>query len=343
MVNSFLLYKEACACKSKSSLNISYYQPSYQQKDDLKKYYIQIITTMFYELITKNTSPLLSDAPINYDNLIILRGLNSAFNSELDKCENIYNDYKNQIFTGKSLSSNYVSEWNNELQKLNENMEVFLSTSKKSKSQDTTPSKISQQPPEKNIPKAYEAKYTSDLNKIAETKTLSDNKLNEEIQQLQLLLQDELQTVQNSLKQISDIRDNIDYNAMQEPINQLLQLFDIMNDILKYHPNKEDQNGYQNLADSCNDFLAYIMQSLSMLGVTIINETEVMFDPAKHKSVSREIQPTRQSKISKILRIGFIYKDKVIEKAEVEITNPAISSTSSGFSSRNMQGFGGRF
>ena len=125
-------------------------------------------------------------------------------------------------------------------------------------------------------------------------------------------------TLQEELKQIAELRDAIDYNAMREPINQLLQLFAFVRELLEYHPESDAESGYRNLLEACGDLLGYIEQSLAMLGVDVIKASDVPIDPAKH-SVKSGGRPTRQSIVKKVIKPGFVYKGKTLEKAEVEI------------------------
>ena len=149
------------------------------------------------------------------------------------------------------------------------------------------------------------------MNQLAENRRANDSAISEQIQALQVSLQDEL-------KQIMAIREGIDYNLTQEAINQFISLFTLLSETLIYHPNNENKDSYTNLVESCEDFLENIKQSLAMLGVAIINDVGKPFDPEKHKTV-RGVQPTRMATISKVVKIGFAYKNKVLEKAEVEL------------------------
>ena len=121
--------------------------------------------------------------------------------------------------------------------------------------------------------------------------------------------------MQNSLKQIADIRDDLDFRTMKEPINQLIQLYEKLNDTLKRHP---QENGYDKLIKRCNSFLKYLIQSLEMLGVEIINNTGEIFNPDKNKT-SNDENFSPNSIVTKINKAGFIYKGQIIAKAEVEI------------------------
>jgi molecular chaperone GrpE (heat shock protein) len=308
---------------------------SYNTSTDLELYYIRIVSAMFYELMTKRTSGLLSmlcsfkdfhietvnfnvtyknHNRITYDLLPLMEGLNTAITKSLNECSLVYSKYSTLIFQGKEFvkATDYVAALTAEIRTLDDNIGLILSPSQKCTDEPSKKIKQSESPkaPE-TILRTHDPKLTDKLNRLAVDRQANDAAMSEQIQQLQVSLQDEL-------KQIMSIREGIDYSINQEAIKQLLSLFDLVNETLQYHPNDESSGNYHNLIESCEDFLENIKQSLAMLGVTIINDIDGIFDPEMHRAV-RGAQPTRSAIITKIIKIGFAYKDKVLEKAEVEL------------------------
>lgn len=349
ITDSSRLYEKACQqCSRPAQEQRGYsstyqnYNQSYHQNADLEPYYVQIISAVFYELITKRSSSLLSflcslnNIKVNtvnfsvthqryttnktvWDIIPILDGINTAFIKSLDECACLFKKYRNDIFQSKVFTEgfNYVSAIQSGLKTLDENMGRILSSTKQNDEADLKKKqkgdKVTEEQPGAPdiLLRIHDPKLTDKLNQLAENRRANDSALSEQIQQLQVSLQDEL-------KQIMSIREGIDYNITQEAINQFLSLFSLVSETLQYHPNHNNKDSYNNLIESCEDFLENIKQSLSMLGVTIINDVEKPFDPELHKT-ARGTQLTRQAVISKVIKIGFAYKNKVLEKAEVEL------------------------
>ena len=289
MVDSVTLYLEACRFAAQ---NIP---PNF-----LRNYYLQIVTTMFYELTTKKNSSLLSkfcadngltiDAEnfkiekvqpsplkINFcDIYFISYGLDTAFEKSLDDCAKCFNE---NIFRGKILGEEYTSKF-------------FLHW--------------------KNIDSRLE-KFSNNEEKISwQNRKADDEKIIDEIKKVQL-------SMQQSLKKISEIQDETEFRGVKEPINQLIQLYRKLDENLKRHPMPDSQKGYAELIKRCNKFLNYIVQSLKMLGVEIIDETGGAFNPDRNKVTDDAVEPI-DSTVTKIVKIGFAYKGvDVIEKAEVEV------------------------
>jgi molecular chaperone GrpE (heat shock protein) len=342
LTNSVQIYELACQKAKESTQNLQFYNQQEQLQDaktsqgallELKRHYVELISTMMFELITKKHCDLLSilctlndirvdvdnyeifsissDFKSTYDILPILDGLNIAFESGLNQCVSSFLNAKGHIFQRKAFAEefDYISFLNNELRRLDGNLERVLSFCSYNKVEPKLQEAILTIDTKTSMP---DPKLTDKLNQLAEKRRANDTEFAEQIQNIQILLQSEL-------KQIMSIRDGIDYYNMQEPVLQLMTLFYLISDTLLYHSHEDDsKKSYHNLIESCEDFLEHIMQSLAMLGVTIINDVDKPFDPARHKTI-RGVQPIRQAHISKVTKIGFSYKDKVLEKAEVEL------------------------
>ena len=302
MIDSLEIYKEALAFAKNNTA----------ENDRLKSWYLQLVTTTFYELTAKKTSPLISAlcqsndinfAPKNFqilptqipfeglssaDLFIIVHGLNAAFAENLDSSLNFFMKNKDTVFRGVSLSEQG-------LQLLMKILKVL----------DKSLGKIN-------------GKYKNLLS-LSEERNKEDKKIIDTIKKVQLALQEEVLHAQNTLKNISDIRDDIDFRSMREPINQLIQLYDSLDDILQTHPQENIQSGYENLLDDCLSFKDYIEQSLEMLGAEIIDEINIPYEPGKHIIKNGRSPSSRQVTVSKILRIGLIYKGQVLRKADIEI------------------------
>jgi molecular chaperone GrpE (heat shock protein) len=326
--------------------NINSGKFSYNQQNDLGTSYVNIIKMMAEELLNKKTSSLLShlcsDYSIEYkptnfnlmqqghiyinynelaphlfcDTIIIISGLEAFFYKGEEGCKEIFKSRIDEVFRNRVYNSDQKIKFMESLVGLLKSIDSILH--KKSYQSNVKIDQIAYKANkviEENTPKtmmtSYDQKISEKLNQFAETRKASDAALSEQIQQIQVKLQEEL-------KLIMKIREDIEYNTTLEPINQLIHLFNLLYDPLKYHMKKVGDNNYNNLIESCEDFQNHIQQSLSMLGVTIINEAQKPFDSEKHKTV-RGVQPNRSSIISKVIKVGFSYKNKVLQKAEVEL------------------------
>lgn len=340
IADSKTIYESACYRRQKilNSRNQRSDNYDYTLRNELEPYYIQIINTMFYELITKRSSDLLSElcscnkietdvqnyrinnlrCPTvgNFDLIPILYGINIAFTKSLEECKNVFNVYVKQIFCKATFSSKSENmKIADGLKELDKNIGRISSIPDKNSGSSLREGRLNKMKEAKSpeiILRIHDPKLTEKLNQLAENRKANDSALSEQIQQLQMSLQDEL-------KQIMSIREGIDYNITQEAINQFIFLFSLISETLQYHPNEEKKDSYYNLIESCEDFLENIKQSLAMLGVAMINEVGEIYDPERHKMAFGQ-QPIRQGIISKVIKIGFAYKDKVLEKAEVEVT-----------------------
>ena len=172
------------------------------------------------------------------------------------------------------------------------------------------------------VPAAQDDDLIQSLNAIAKERRAADEMIIDEIKKVQLALQNESPPPQAALQTIMKIRDEIDFEALKEPINQLWLLFDKLNEILERHPMPDTQKGYERLIRRCKNFSRYVEQSLAMLGAEVINETDIPFDPAMH-TIINGVRPTESSTVTKVLTVGLVYKGYVRRKANVEIAEPS--------------------
>ena len=260
MTDSLTMYNEAISLQKTNLENRNKLQES------VKKSYLQILTTVFHELITKRNSSLISvmcmknridfngenfntdiDKPraltcfeSSGDMYYILYGLNTLFSKDLNACEHIFETIKKSVFNNTKFD---FRELKGHLKKIDSDLENFSTK-------------------EISAPKIQddsEETLTQSLGNIAQKLKADDEKIIGELTKIQT-------TMQNSLKQISEIRDNVEFRNMQEPVNQLIQLYRKLDETLKYPP---QEDGYKELIKLCKDFLQYITQSLEMLGVEI--------------------------------------------------------------------------
>ncbi len=339
-MNSLKLYDEACEFIGK-----------YPNATDWQKnFYMQILTTIFYELLTDKTSPLLSRfcadngirnldvknfkilyTPPSYDKLpsaadmyLTLYGLKILFTENLDACSKTYDrqNFQNNIFRGQSLGETYAQSVFNFFYEIDDGIKKFQQSEK---IVEVPVEKIIEKPVEKIIEVPAAPQIVSDaesadllkaLDEIAKNRKSDDEKIVDEIKNVQQTLQGEFSAIQQSLKQISEIRDDIDFRGMKEPIYQLIQLYHKLDDNLKRHPMADKDKGYAALIKRCESFLKYVAQSLKMLGVELINETGKTFDPDKNK-VADDSPVSLDSTVTKIVKSGFVYKGQILEKAEV--------------------------
>jgi molecular chaperone GrpE (heat shock protein) len=252
----------------------------------------------------------------NYDIYPILDGVNTACLYNLEECGKLFlSKYHKDIFQGKVFVNgiDYKSIIIKELIKLDENMSKILNafSSKNEISNLNKFEKKNEQKTFEPILRLHDNKFTDSLNRLASNRNDSDSKFIESILELQKVLQDELQ-------EIISLREDIGFTLNHEAIMQFVSLFSLTHEILKFHPNYEDQESYNNLIESLEDLLCNIEQSIAMLGVTVINDVGKIFDTLRHKIINGLV-PSRFSKILKVIKVGFIYKTSVLEKAEVFI------------------------
>lgn len=329
MTDSLKIYAEALAFARSNPTAV----------EILRNYYLQLVTTIFYELTTQKNSPLLtamcqaniiSFTPKNFrlqpaqgtfnvytgfDMHVLVYGLNVALAENLGLCRNVYDQRAAGIFRGLPLPGSFTEILSSNLVALDEALERFSPAEKISMPAPTAPSaeKISAPADESDLKL---------LRTLAQARHADDEKILDEIKNLQLTLQEELPRLQGALKTISDIRDGLDFATLSEPINQLIQLFDKLDDTLQRHPLPDAQKGYDNLLRLCKNFSRLIERSLAMLGAEPINETNVPVNPDRH-DVANTASLVDGATVSKILRVGFVCKGQVLRKAEVEVAVPA--------------------
>lgn len=350
MIDSIELYKAALTFAKNTPLSSIIYFST------LRNSYLHIVTTIFYELITQKSSPLLSllcnlsnvkltpknfslpttslrfPVSTGFDLLILVYGLNFALSENLTSCSQIFDESSKEIFREKTLDTKNLQLLYTCLQTLDDSIGNFCGAEKIIEKRIEVPIiKRVEVPVERIIERRIEVPVettpiTTDkdlvqiLNIIAQNRHTDDERLISEIKAVQRSLQDQLPRLQDTLKTIATIRDGIEFKSMAEPINQLTQLYDKLAEILQRHPQQDIQKGYETLLKRCRNFLRYVEQSLGMLGVELINEKGVTLDFNKHE-VMNTTRPSDFAKVSKVLHVGLIYKGQVLRKAEVEVTN----------------------
>ncbi len=329
MTDSLKLYAEALAFARSNPTAV----------DILRNYYLQLVTTIFYELTTQKNSPLLTAmcqanimnfAPKNFqlqpaqgtfsvytgfDMHVLVYGLNVALAENLDLCKGIYDQRAAGIFRGLPLPGSYTEILFGNLVAFDEALARFSAAEKIAALAPPTP------PVEKNSAPDDESDLKL-LRTLAQARHSDDEKILTEIKNLQLTLQEELPRLQGALKTISDIRDGLDFATLSEPINQLIQLFDKLDNTLRRHPFPDAKKGYDNLLRLCKNFSRMIERSLAMLGAEPINQTNVPVNPDRH-DVANTASLVDGATVSKILRVGFVCKGQILRKAEVEVAAPA--------------------
>ena len=307
MINSLEIYKQA--------LNFAKNNLTADAAPVLKNFYLQIVTITFYELTTRKTSMLISalcrvnripltaknfflvpaqmisNLHTSFDLFAIVYGLNVALAENLDSCLNVFDRNSENIFRGLRLNEENLQELQMNLTALDASLGKFLPVQKES---------------------------TPNLNDLIDKRHADDEKILAEIKKVQLELQEELPRLQGTLKKISEIRDGLEYKTLEEPINQLIQLFDKVHETLQRHPQADMQKGYETLLKRCKNFSRFIEQSLAMLGAQLINEINIPLDFSKH-IIMNGSRPLDSAVVSKILRVGLIYKGQILRKAEVEV------------------------
>lgn len=279
----------------------------YASDTEPKKRFVQLVTTIFYELVTQKNSPLLSAlchanglkfTPKNFrleptqenfavqtsvDFFLILQGLNVAAAENLESACKIFDDHAGYIFRGEALPTEYFQALHDGLSTLDNGLAKFT------------------------------ADDSRELKALANERHASDEKILDEIKRLQLSLQDELRI-------IAQIRDGLDFAAQRESIRQLIELSDKLNEILSRHPQPDAQKGYGELVRRCQSLSRYVRQSLAFLGAQFICETNVPVNLSLHETPP-DSRPTDNAAVSKILREGFVYKGQVLRRAQVEFVD----------------------
>ena len=318
----------------------------------LRNYYLQLVTTTFYELTVKKTSPLISaicrvyriELPLknfsmtpvqatfnlhtSFDLLVIVYGLNLALLKNLGSCSEVFDANAESIFNGQPLPEKNFRDLLENLTKLDENLGKIFAV--RIERVEVPVEKIIEvekrvEVPVEKISDEQDKDLIQSLKALADNRHAENEKIIGEINKVQLALQEELPRLQTTLKTIADIRDGLEFKTLEEPINQLLHLFDMINDTTQRHPQEDQQKGYDNLIRRCRKFSDYVEQSLEMLGAKIIKETNILFDPSKHKATNTA-RPSNAAKVSKILSVGLIFKGLILRKAEVEVVEPVTIS-----------------
>ena len=346
MIDSLGIYNAALTfANNNPSTAVNYY-------GILREYYLQLVTTIFYELTVKKFSPMISvvcskygigfspknfslppahipfNFPMRFDLYMIVYGLNVALSENLSSCSRVFDNYAIKIFRGTELTQEEFQYLYTNLTALDENLGKIFAV--RIERVEVPVEKIIEvekrvEVPVEKISDEQDKDLIQSLKALADNRHAENEKIIGEINKVQLALQDELPRLQNTLKTIADIRDGLEFHTLEEPINQLLQLFDMINDTAQRHPQEDRQKGYDNLIRRCRKFSDYVEQSLEMLGAKIIKETNILFDPSKHKATNTA-RPSNAAKVSKILSVGLIFKDLVLRKAEVELVEPAVIS-----------------
>lgn len=347
MIDSLTTYGEALAFAKNN--------PTAEAVPNLKNFYLQMMTMTFYELTTRKNSPLLSalcqaykvnlptknfsllssaaffNQHTSFDLYLIVYGLNVALAENLDSCMKFFDDNAQGVFRGNSLTAEDFQKLFVILAALDDSLGRFSPAVQIVEKRVEVPvekiiEKRVEVPVEKNS-SASDEEYNNllrGLNTLATNRQADDEKILTAIKKVQSDLQEELPRLQESLKKISEIRDGIEHNTLAEPIYQLLNLYDMMNETAQQHPQTDIQRGYEKLVRRCKNFPSYVEQALSMLGAELINEIDVPLDVSKHKAVDA-VRPSKSAKVSKILSVGLIYKGQIQRKAEVEIVEPVAS------------------
>ncbi|MBE6001372.1 MAG: hypothetical protein E7239_08310 [Sarcina sp.] len=145
------------------------------------------------------------------------------------------------------------------------------------------------------------------LEEIASSRRKADEETAERLAVLQ-------KAVQEELGQIRQIREGVEYNYVLEAVLQLVELYMQLDDVLRYHPDTLNPESYTSLVETCHELRSNILQSLAFLDVTPVLRADVPYDPQFYQ-VTSGFRPARDSRVLKVLRPGFLFKGKVLQKA----------------------------
>jgi len=96
----------------------------------------------------------------------------------------------------------------------------------------------------------------------------------------------------------------------------LAQFLGALDDIDRAQAHGELSGGFKAVADQ-------LTNTTSKLGLTKFGEVNVSFDPNIHEALMHETSPTiTETQVTKVLRPGYKFKERVIRPAQVVVSDP---------------------
>lgn len=158
-------------------------------------------------------------------------------------------------------------------------------------------------------------KLADKLNERAEKQCRDDSDLSGKLAEIQISLQE----VQKLSGTIMELRDSVEYNASRKAVDELFSLYEELEEMIA-HNRPENNNNCQSctLIEDCTEFLASIEYALSSFGVKTLGKTNEAFDARIHETVG-DTKPSRSAFVRSVIKVGFIYKNNVLRKSQVEV------------------------
>lgn len=158
-------------------------------------------------------------------------------------------------------------------------------------------------------------KLADKLNERAEKQCSDDSDLSGKLAEIQISLQE----VQKLSGSIMELRDSVEYNASRKAVDELFGLYEELEEVI-VHNIPENNNNCQSctLIEDCEELLSSIEYALSSFGVKTLGKTNEAFDARIHEAVG-DTKPSRSALVKSVIKVGFIYKNNVIRKSQVEL------------------------
>ncbi|ANF16977.1 hypothetical protein XW81_00875 [Buchnera aphidicola (Schlechtendalia chinensis)] len=155
--------------------------------------------------------------------------------------------------------------------------------------------------------------YISKINKLNQIK--SDIKKN--ILEIKLREQAEIENIKKSaIKEIQNIKDKKLESFLKNLIPILDNLISINN--TTSHLKKENNK----ITEGISLTLKLLLNTIKKFGLILENKTKIKFDPLLHQiEHDKKLNSSNTYYVSSIIKNGYIYKEKVLQKAIVKITN----------------------
>lgn len=158
-------------------------------------------------------------------------------------------------------------------------------------------------------------KLVDKLNERAEKQCRDDSDLSGKLAEIQISLQE----VQKLSGSIMELRDSVEYNASRKAVDELFGLYEELEEMIAHNrPENNDNCQSCTLIEDCNELLASIEYALSSFGVKTLGKTKEAFDARIHEAVG-DTKPSRSALVKSVIKVGFIYKNNVLRKSQVEL------------------------
>ncbi|MBO6046236.1 MAG: nucleotide exchange factor GrpE [Erysipelotrichaceae bacterium] len=277
----------------------------------------------FYEVIYKNFNPQSKETYQELSHKIMreLENYSAYITKRAQKSHRSYNDsVTSSISRGQKIKINDKNEDS-----------THSSQQKEDKSHQTSQNdqNVQQVPPVTQVIEKRILMSEEDVAKIVDERTqLRINSANnvKEFNERFVQLDDDILKIQSSatevVNQVINFKQELTNNYILQFASSLIDLYDMIADSYDYHHKNiemtDDQN-YRNAIFNYETFLEEIIDKLSYLGVTtIISEPGDSLNGSYHQVVNTQSFSSRAI-VSKSVRAGFMYKDRMLRKERIEV------------------------